>query len=219
MVRRFLLMITFLTSATCGVAEAYLLPAGTVIHKASQVLEKQAGCNLSLKGTLQRDDEVHPINAHWSFAQKSQIQFEDQNGQKVIWSPGSKPPPDPHQLLPHASVLQVLHLLFGRAELKTVILQHGIDKTQQRLGLHGTTVAHVVGARLPASRNSQIWLDQENFVITRIRFSDAGHDMDLELKNWNGPMSKGRFPQDIIIRMDGRERHHLRVTTFRGKGD
>lgn len=191
-----------------AVAAAYLLPTPHVLKKATARLRGSKGVEVALTGEARPDGagDAIPIGERWRFLAGLRIEVNGPDGRAAAWDGsqgvGSRATGDTG-LLPREPVRLVLGALFGRADVNGLMTLIGARLDAQHLALVGQRPCHVLGA--PAGgRENAIWVDQAEFVVRRVRFATDKGPCDIRLDDWAGPITEGRFPHRLSVRLGGR---------------
>lgn len=194
------------------VSHAYLLPTPHVLKKAAARLLKSKGLTVTFEGTVRpADDPKTPAGAAppaeltvtetWRFGPPLTIEVEA-GARAAALGPGG--PTGETPLLPREPTRQLLSLLFAEADPGAVMLAIGARRDAQSLALVGDDVVHALGAAAGDRRAAQLWVDQDDFTVRRIRFDTDAGPADIRLDGWVGPITEGRFPQRITVTLAGR---------------
>lgn len=112
-------------------------------------------------------------------------------------------------LLPRAPVRQLLDLLFGQGDPSAVMQAIGARRDVQSLALLGDRVMMVLGAAADDRRSAALWVDNDDFTVRRVRFATDAGDIEIRLDEWEGPITRGRFPHRLIVTLAGRPARRL----------
>lgn len=190
-------------------AAAYLLPTPHVLRKVTERLRGSKGIEAALTGEVRPDDggEPVPVGERWRFVAALQIEVNGPGGRKAAFDAaqgvGSRATGDT-ELLPREPVWRVLDALFTRADANGLMSLIGARLDMQHLDLVGQRPCHVLGAAPGEKRANAIWVDQADFVVRRVRFATAQGECDMHLDAWDGPITEGRFPHRLSVRLGGR---------------
>lgn len=212
----------FLTAAAAGAASipltarAWLLPAPHVVRRAERRLARSLGLQVGLIGVARttNDGPLVPVSDRWVFgggASGARIDVTGPDARSAFWqAPGSAG--GDVALLPSEATRRILPALFGQGSLRAVIDGLGVDLRVQSLGLLGDRVAHVLGAEARGLDRPQVWVDQDDYAVLRVRFRlEKGGYFDLQLTAWEGPPADGAFPQRLVTTIGGRLRRRLHL--------
>ncbi|MCB9529007.1 MAG: hypothetical protein H6701_11620 [Myxococcales bacterium] len=213
-----------LPAALCApaTAAAYLLPTPHVLRKATARLAASRGLTVTLAGEARLDGgrEVEVVE-QWSFGPKLAVTVTATETPPTP-PPGAPPlappaaPPASHAriigaditgdpaLLPRAPVRQLLDLLFAQADPSAVMQAIGARRDAQSLALAGDRVVMVLGAPPGDRRAPALWVDNDDDTIRRVRFATDIGDAELRLDEWDGPITRGRFPHRLTVTLAGR---------------
>lgn len=200
-----------------GLASAYLLPTPHVLKKATARLRGSKGIEAALTGEIRTDGGGEPIavGERWRFLAALQIEVNGPDGRKAAFDArqgvGSRST-GATELLPRQPVRLVLGALFTQADVNGLMGLIGARLDAQHLDLIGQTPCHVLGAPAGDKRSNAIWVDQEDFVVRRVRFGTDAGVCDMRLDDWQGPITEGRFPHRLSVRLAGRPVRVLTVT-------
>ena len=217
---RVILPILVIYLAFCGQAQAYIMPANEVVERTEEVLRKVAGSRATFDGEVRKSEEVESksIKTHWSLNPATEVKVTGDRGEGAMEKRAC--PAGRDVLTPvKKSIQECLAMILSDGKLRTFALSHGVDLNRQRLALLGSRVAHVIGSANRSLERPQIWIDQDTFQLLRIIISQNGQPIDVGLKEWAGPISKGMFPHRIEVSINGRWSRRLKLRTFRGGGD
>lgn len=201
--------------ASPGPAHAYLLPTPHVLKKASARLRGSKGIEAALVGEVRVDGGGGPIavGERWRFLAALQIEVNGPEGRTAAFDArqgvGSRAT-GAVELLPREPVRLVLGALFTQADVNALMTLIGARLDAQHLDLIGQTPCHVLGAPAGDKRSNAIWVDQTDFVVRRVRFGTDAGVCDMRLDDWQGPITEGRFPHRLSVRLAGRP---VRVST------
>lgn len=190
-------------------AAAYLLPTPHVLRKVTERLRGSKGIEAALTGEVRPDDggEAVPVGERWRFVAALQIEVNGPGGRKAAFDAaqgvGSRATGDT-ELLPREPVRRVLDALFTRADANGLMSQIGARLDAQHLDLVGQRPCHVLGAAAGEKRATAIWVDHAAFVVRRVRFATEQGECDMRLDEWDGPITGGRFPHRLSVRLGGR---------------
>lgn len=211
-----------LPAALCApaTAAAYLLPTPHVLRKATARLAASRGLTVTLAGEARLDGgrEVEVVE-QWSFGPKLAVTVAAT--EITPPTPPGTPPlaaaPAASQarivgaditgdpaLLPRAPVRQLLDLLFAQADPSAVMQAIGARRDAQSLALAGDRVVMVLGAPPGDRRAAALWIDNDDYTIRRVRFATDIGDAELRLDEWDGPITRGRFPHRLTVTLAGR---------------
>jgi len=106
-----------------------------------------------------------------------------------------------------------------RPRLMRTLNRLGVETAISSLGRFEETVVFVIGARYPDESVSQLAIDKETFLPTRLLLVDRGEavaDRHLEIfhRNWQKAQS-GWFPLQVIFSINGRLVREIRVADLR----
>ena len=107
-------------------------------------------------------------------------------------------------LLPRAPVRQLLDLLIAQADPSGVMQAIGARRDVQSLALLGDRVMMVLGAAPDDRRSAALWVNNDDFTVRRVRFATDAGDVEIRLDEWDGPITRGRFPHRLIVTLAGR---------------
>ncbi len=211
----------FLTAAAATAAlplnaRAWLLPAPHVVRRAERRLARSTGLQVGLGGVARptADDDLVPVSDRWVFGagpDGARIDVTGPGNRTAFWqAPGTAR--GDVALLPVEATRRILPALFGQGSLRAVIDGLGVDLRVQSLGLLGGRVAHVLGAEPRGLDRPQVWVDQDDYAVLRVRFRlQQGAFFDLQLSDWEGPPADGAFPQRLVTTIGGRLRRRLHL--------
>ncbi len=212
----------FLTAAAAGAASipltarAWLLPAPPVERRAERRLVRSGGLQVALRGVARptADGPLLPVSDRWVFgrgATGARVDVAGPDTRTAFWqAPGSAG--GDVALLPSEASRRILPALFGQGSLRAVIDGLGVDLRVQSLALLGDRVAHVLGAEPRGLDRPQVWIDQDDYAVLRVRFRlERGGYYDLQLSAWEGPPAEGAFPQRLVTTIGGRLRRQLHL--------
>ncbi len=200
-----------------GLAAAYLLPTPHVLKKATARLRGSKGIEAAMTGEIRTDGAGQPIavGERWRFLAALQIEVNGPDGRRAAFDArqgvGSRST-GATELLPRQPVRLVLGALFTQADVNGLMGLIGARLDAQHLDLIGQTPCHVLGAPAGDKRSNAIWVDQDDFVVRRVRFGTDAGACDMRLDDWQGPITGGRFPHRLSVRLAGRPVRVLTVT-------
>jgi hypothetical protein len=152
-------------------------------------------------------DATVAVAERWIFDHRQHGVRVDCNGpasRTAAWSRTQGPSGDA-SLLPSNAERLVFSRLFADGDLDALARDLGVDTDKERLGLIGERVAIVLGSSGPADGGAEIWIDQEDFTVRRVRWHDQDRQLvELELGDWEGPPTRGVFPQRVRVVTGGR---------------
>lgn len=201
---------TVALAAMSGVAEAYLLPSAFVLKKASTHLKKYPGVQVTLTGKAVVGGQVIAVGERWLFDQSRRgcrVDVNGSGGLKASWAwqegqPIAGATEGDARLLPTAVERVTLSHLLALADLRALTEALSIDAEVYRLGLLGDRVAYVIGAESNEPDAPQLWIDQERFTVSRVRYRGTdGRIVQLELQSWWGPPAPGAFPARLRVQV------------------
>lgn len=107
----------------------------------------------------------------------------------------------------------------SRATLMRTVNQLGVQTAISSLGRIAGTVVFVVGARYPDESVSQLAVDQETFLPTRLLLVDRDASvqprrLEIFYHDWRKAQS-GWFPFQVVFVVDGHLTREIRVATLR----
>lgn len=190
-------------------AHAYLLPTPHVLKKATARLRGSKGLEAALVGEVRPDGggEAVQVGERWRFLASVRVEVNGPDGRTAAFDGkqgvGSRAT-GAVELLPREPVRRVLEALFTRADVNGLMTLVGARLDAQHLDLVGETPCHVLGAPAGDERSNAIWVDQSDFVVRRVRFATDAGPCDIRLDDWQGPITEGRFPHRLSVRLAGR---------------
>ena len=202
---------------TPNTAAAYLLATPHVLKKANARLRGSKGIEAAMTGEIRTDGGTAPVavGERWRFVAALQIEVNGPDGRKAAFDArqgvGSRATGDT-ALLPRKPVRLVLGALFTQADVNGLMSLIGARLDAQHLALVGQRPCHVLGAPAGDKRANAIWVDQEDFVVRRVRFGTDAGVCEIRLDDWQGPITDGRFPHRLTVRLAGRPVRLLTVT-------
>ena len=194
-------------------AIAYLLPNEHLLKRASKRLKRRGDLQVALVGRARVAGEVLPVGERWIFSGR-QIQL-DVNGpgkRATSWRRDARPEGDV-SLLPTDAERSVFGRLFADRDVPLLARDLRIDLDASHLTLVGERVAHVVGVGFQQRRDRTLpalWIDQETFEVLRVRVPGSTV-AELRLTEWDGPATRGAFPQKLQVTLGGRWVRRLEV--------
>ena len=130
--------------------------------------------------------------------------------ERARWSMSAGMAGDP-AYLNLAPALTALAQTFSNRDIGLWFSRYGVETARQRLALVDDVVCMVFGSEEPKSMRPQIWIDQATFLPRRFLFQTAQQRVGLDLIDWRGPVTRGRFPYLIQVRLNGRPAYTLRT--------
>ena len=146
-----------------------------------------------------------------SFHPALHVNVQNDSGARATWRVAHGAQGDVALLAP-PEIYTALGMLFGGGKLSGWLRQNQVELSAARLALLDDRVYIVIGTQTPSLRRPQIWVDQETFLPRRLIFSGQAGWVDIDLAQWSGPITRGRFPHRIELRLN---RRPLRTWTAR----
>jgi hypothetical protein len=190
-------------------AAAWVPPTRRVVDAAQRRMQAAAGQRVHLSGRAWPGEAALSVDDRWVFGAHPSVAVAGADGRRAAWGPEGET--GDAALLPDALTRRALADLFGPGGVRALILRLGVNGRHRRLALHGDRVVVVIGARAPADAGSQVWVDQETFTVTRVRTATRNGVHDLQLVDWAGPITGGRFPARIHVQQAQRWLRSLTV--------
>lgn len=191
-------------------AAAYVLPARHVVRNVNARLGRVHSLQVTLAGRArhgERPDAAIAVAERWIFqrgGREARVDVNGPNGRTATWSRSGESRGDA-ALLPSEAERLVFTRLFADGDLTALARDIGADPETVHLGLLGDRPAFVIGATDPRSDVPRIWVDQDEFTVLRVRYRDGrGRWVDLRATGWEGPPTRGLFPQRIRVVVGGR---------------
>jgi hypothetical protein len=204
-------------------AAAYVLPVRHVVRKVNARLNGVHSLQVALVGRARSGDAPDATVAvaeRWVFQRATRGARVDVNGpggRTASWSRGGSASGDA-ALLPSMPERVVFGRLFGDGDIEALARDLGVDMQRQRLGLIGDRPAIVLGSAAPGDEGAQIWIDRDDYHVVRVRWRDVDRrPVDLELGSWQGPPTRGLFPQRVRVVIGGRWARVMEADDLRSK--
>ena len=189
---------------------SYIIPPRGVLERADRILESARGLTATLSGRAlnQTSNTMVPVSEVWRFEPHPEFTVELTGVTNTALGRTDTRPA-------HLELTPILQKTFAgifyMSELASCFAALKISTKVHHLGLLQDRPMFVIGAADRHSRASTISIDKESLTIRRIRLNDAMHRYDIRLNLWNRPSTKGVFPNEIIIRRDGRPHRILQT--------
>ncbi len=201
---------------------AYLLPQADVLRRAQRRLGRGQGLQVGLVGLARADDGApFAVSERWIFgagAHGVRVDVHGPDGRLAHWQKDGAEGGDA-ALLPDEAERHILGALFAQASLEALCTGLGVDRRVSSLALQGERVAYVIGAQARQPERPQVWIDQDDFAVLRVRFRrQSGAPYELRLDDWIGPPGDGAFPQRLQVIEGGHWRRRLALDQARLPG-
>ncbi len=204
------IVLTLTVALAVTPAAAYVLPVRHVVRKANARLNGIHSLQVALVGRARSGDAPDATVAvaeRWIFQRSTRSVRVDVNGpggRTAAWSLGGSASGD-GALLPSMPERVVFGRLFADGDVEALARDLGVDTQRQRLGLIGDRPAIVLGSATPDDEGAQIWIDRDDYHVLRVRWRDVDRQpVELDLSGWEGPPTRGLFPQRVRVVIGGR---------------
>ncbi|MEE2788117.1 MAG: hypothetical protein VX589_12310 [Myxococcota bacterium] len=154
----------------------------------------------------------HPTNYQFQWTGERLLTVSQGKKERASWSETTGQSGE-LALLPPVPVLNAMANLFTTHDIKPWLTDYGVAATRQRLVLLDDRVCLVTGSDKPGQDAPQIWIEQITFLPRRFMFNMGSRRVSIALNDWHGPVTMGRFPYVIEIRLDGRPVFKLTTST------
>lgn len=200
-----------------AVGRGYIAPSHAVLKRAQSALDQRRGLQVALLGRTWIEPHAPPreIGERWLFGPVSQVDINGQAGERAQWRSNGQPSGAPELQHPPA-VRFVLSRLFGGSDLRQLLAGLGILPDPRSLRRIDGRIAIAIGATQTQMRTPQIWFDQDSYLPLKVIFKSDRYTYDVQLTQWNTPITRTAFPAQIRIRQNGRPLRELKVTSVVG---
>lgn len=201
-------------------ADAYLLPVSHIVRKANARLAQIRTLQVALVGRVRIEGRDPPVSLgeRWIFGRAAGSAVVDSHigdGRRAKWTRG-KGVEGNALAAPSSAERLVLTRLFADGDIGALAGDIGADIERQSLTMHRRRIAHVIGAGPGETTLPQIWIDQDDFAVVRVRLRlERTGLVDIEFDDWDGPPVNGLFPHRMRTAVDGRWTRIVYVETVR----
>lgn len=206
-------------------ASAYILPTPYVLKKAAARLAATPGHTITYEGTGRLREptpgaedmavtERWTLPAHRVGGPRAELRAGEHRATLAIAGNAANAKAEGTGDVPMPPVPQwvVFTYLFFQADPSGLIDRIGARRDAQHLDLIGERPMHVLGAPAGDREAPAMWIDHETFEVRRVRFEPAEGPCDIRLDEWQGPITRGLFPQRYSVRLGGQPVRAMRAT-------
>ena len=205
-------------------AGAYLLPETFIFKKMSEQLTAAGSRQITLTGRAVIGGKIAAVGERWIFDQgrrRCQVDVNASGGGKAQWiwqadegGPGAAS--GEAAVLPTPIERVTLSHLLSSATPAQLLDGLQVDRSILRLGLRGDRPMYVFGAEANDVASPQVWVDQDRFTVSLVRYRDArGALVQLTLDDWWGPPTPGAFPGAIKVQVGRRTMRQMALGQLR----
>ena len=184
-----------------AVGAAYLMPTSRWPKRVNASLRARRIARADAIATVGQTDRSLIYRFHW--INEPRLTVLRDKGVLARWSQSMGTSGDARYLPPTQALTALAHI-FSSNTIQPWLEQYGVSTAKQRLALADEQVCMVIGTDRPNLRIPQVWIDQETFLPRRFIFKSDNRMITLELQNWHGPVTNGRFPYLFKVRIGRR---------------